>query len=94
MRKIIPSQVGKKQGNLRRFDEVGSVQVKATSKNVIIPGVSEIARVPRSNYVYAIHLSDQPHIEIYLDELEKLRAMASKGRMPKSLKFNYRGGYK
>lgn len=58
--KIRPSQIDKKQGNLKRFDIVGSVQIKATSKIVAISSVAEIAKVPQSNYAYAIHLCEQP----------------------------------
>ena len=83
-------QIEKKQGNLKRFDPVGPVKVKSPSREVVIPPVSEIVKVPKTNFSYVIYLSEQPHIKLYLNEFEKVRALAATHKYPERLEFIYK----
>ena len=83
-------QIEKKQGNLKRFDPVGPVKVKSPSREVVIPPVSEIVKVPKTNFSYVIYLSEQPHIKLYLNEFEKVRALAATHKYPERLEIIYK----
>ena len=45
-----PVQIEKKHGKLKRFDPVGPVQVTPPSKEVVISPVTEIVKVPKTNF--------------------------------------------
>lgn len=70
-----PVQIEKKHGKLKRFDPVGPVQVTPPSKEVVISPVTEIVKVPKTNFAQSIQLTEQPHIELFLNELEKVKAL-------------------
>ena len=72
--------IKKKSGNPKRFDPVGPVQVKSPTREVVIPPVPEIVKVPKSTYAYAFHISEQPPIELYLDELLYVKALTKTKR--------------
>ena len=67
-------KIKKKHGHPKRFDLVGPVQVKSPTREVIIPHVPDIVKVPKSTYAYAFHISEQAPIELYLNELERVKA--------------------
>ena len=58
--KHVPANIKKKGRNPRRHDPVGPVQVKSFSREVVIPPVPEIVKVPKSTYAYACLLYTSP----------------------------------
>ena len=46
----------------------------------------------KSNYAYAFHISEQPPIELYLNELEWVKALTKTKRYPERLEFHYTSG--
>ena len=65
----MPENIKKKSGNPKRYDPVGPVQVRSPTREVVIPPVPEIVNIPKSSFAYAFHISEQPPIELFLDEL-------------------------
>ena len=90
--KHMPENIKKKSGNQKRFDLVGPVQVKSPTREVVIPHVLEIVKVPESTYADAFHISEQPPIELYLDELVSVKALTKTKRYPERLEFHYSSG--
>ena len=87
--KHIPGNIKKKSGNPKRYDPFGLVQVKSATREVVVPHVPEIVKVPKSTYAYAFDFSEQPPIELYLDELLYVKALTRTKRFPERLEFHY-----
>ena len=52
----------------------------------------EIVKIPKSNYAYAFHISEQLPIEQYLNELEWVKALTKTKRYLERLEFHYSSG--
>ena len=86
--KHMPRNIKKKSENPKRYDPVGPVQVKSPTREVVVPPVPDVVKVPKSNYAYAFHISEQPPIELYLDELQSVKAFTRTKRFPEKLEFH------
>ena len=87
--KHMPGNIKKKGGNPKRHDPVGPVQVKSPSREVVVPPVPEIVKVPKSTYAYAFHISEQPPIELFLNELLSVKSLTRTNKLPERLEFHY-----
>ena len=67
--------------------------IKPPSTEVEISQVPDAARVPKSDYAYAIHLTQQPKIELFLNEIDEVRGIAGTATLPDRLSFHYKNGY-
>ena len=85
----MPGHIKKKEGNPKRYDAVGPVQVKSPTREVVVPPLPEIVKVSKSTYAYAFHISEQPPIELYLDELQSIKALTRTKRYSERLEFHY-----
>ena len=56
---------------------------------MVIPPVPEIVKVPKSTYAYAFHISEQPPIDLYLNELLSVKALTRTKKLPERLEFHY-----
>ena len=88
----MPENIKKKSGNPKRYDPVGPVQVRSPTREVVIPPVPEIVNIPKSSFAYAFHISEQPPIELYLNELLYVKALTRTKRFPERLEFHYSSG--
>ena len=91
-KRYMPEKIKKKRGHLKRFDPVRPFQVQSPSREVVIPHVLEIVKVPQSNYAHAFHISEQPPIELYLNELGWVKALRKTKRYPERMEFHYSSG--
>ena len=68
-------------------------QEKPSRKEVETSVVPKGAKRPRTDYAYAIHLTSQPKIDLFVKEIVSVRGIASTTRLPERLEFHYQNGY-
>ena len=73
--------IEKVQGNLKKFDVEGSVNVQAPSKEVIIAPVPKVAKKPNAtDVIYEEDIPEPSELKLYLDEVKSVRGLDARGR--------------
>lgn len=69
------------------------LQIKSPSKEFEIPNVPEVAKVPKTDYAYVIHLTQQPKIDLFVRDIDQVRGLPNTGKLLERLEFIYQGGH-
>lgn len=58
-----------------------------------ISNVPKVAKVPHTDYAYAVHLTQQPKIDLFIYEIAEVRGLPSTPKLPERLEIHYTRGY-